>query len=98
MGSIKVPGTGFLAPSDTTLDYPVAHPETAETMPFAILRNCSPQIPRNEKLHRLRRLNLAVLNPTTILPTLTARETNLPRDSLVLPNQPTKPSISSNSA
>ncbi len=38
---IKVPETGFLAPSDTILDYLEAHPETATTMPFAILENYS---------------------------------------------------------
>ena len=41
----------------------------------------SPQVPQNKKPHRLRRLNLAVLKPTTILPSLSARETNFPRDS-----------------
>lgn len=40
---IKVPETGFLAPSDTILDYLEAHPETATTMPFAILENSSRQ-------------------------------------------------------
>ena len=40
---IKVPETGFLAPSDTILDYLEAHPETATTMPFAILENYSRQ-------------------------------------------------------
>ncbi len=36
---IKVPEMGFLAPSDTFLDYLEAHPETATTMSFAILEN-----------------------------------------------------------
>jgi hypothetical protein len=40
---IKVPETGFLAPSDTILDYLEAHPETATTMSFAILENSSQQ-------------------------------------------------------
>ena len=40
---IKVPETGFLAPSDTILDYLEAHPETAGTMSFAISKNYSPR-------------------------------------------------------
>jgi hypothetical protein len=64
-------------------------PPMARMMCYAILENSTPQIPQNEKPHRLRRLNLAVLNPTTILPTLTARETNLPRDSPALSDNPT---------
>lgn len=60
--------------------------------------SCSQQIPQNEKPHRLRRLNLAVLNPTTILPTLTARETNLPRDSPTLSDNPTTTLNTSNLA
>jgi hypothetical protein len=40
---IKVPETGFLAPSDTFLDYLKDHPETATTMSFAILENLSRQ-------------------------------------------------------
>jgi hypothetical protein len=55
--------------------------------------NYLPQKPQNEKAHRLRRLNLAVLNPPTILPLLPARETNLPHDSPVLSNLPTKPQL-----
>jgi hypothetical protein len=52
--------------------------------------NYSPQIPQNEKPHRLRRLNLAILNPRTILPLVSARETNLPRDSpTILSDNPT---------
>jgi len=48
---IKVPETGFLAPSDTILDYLEAHPEAAGAMPFAILENYSRQIPQNKKHH-----------------------------------------------
>jgi hypothetical protein len=40
---IIVPETGFLAPSDTFLDYLEAHPETATTMSFAISENYSPR-------------------------------------------------------
>jgi hypothetical protein len=39
-------------------DYLERKPLTVGAMPFLILRNCSPQIPRNEKVHRLRRLKL----------------------------------------
>ena len=67
-------------------------------MSFSVSANLSPQIPQNEKLHRLRRLNLAVLNPITILPTLTARETNLPRDSPALSDNPTTTLNTSNLA
>jgi hypothetical protein len=40
--------------------------EIASKMPFVISENCSRQIPRNEKVHRLRHFNLATLK----LPTL----------------------------
>jgi len=40
---IKVPETGFLAPSDTFQDYLKAHPETAGAMSFSILKNSSPR-------------------------------------------------------
>lgn len=73
--------TGFLASSDTILDYLEAHPETVTTMPFSISANLSLQSPQNEKLHRLRRFNLALLNPNTFLPVISARETSRPRDS-----------------
>ena len=40
---IKVPETGFLATSDTFLDYLEAHPQTATTMSFSILENLKPR-------------------------------------------------------
>lgn len=40
---IKVPKTGFLAPSDSFSDYLESHPETATTMSFAILESSSPR-------------------------------------------------------
>jgi len=40
---INVRETGFLAPSDTLLDYLEAHPETAGAMSFAISKNSSPR-------------------------------------------------------
>lgn len=40
---IKVPETGFLAPSDTIQDYFEAHPGTAGAMSFSILKNSSQQ-------------------------------------------------------
>ena len=43
-----------------------------------------PQIPRNEESDSTHRLNLAKLNPNTILYLLPTRETNRPRDSPTL--------------
>lgn len=49
---IKVPETGFLAPSDTFLDYLEAHPETAGAMSFAISKNYSRRIRTRRPWHR----------------------------------------------
>jgi len=57
---------------ETIEHYPERLPEQAAAIDLSAAVSSSPRIPQNEKFHRLRRLNLAILNPITILPALTS--------------------------
>jgi len=52
---------------ETIVQYPKRNPEEAVTMNFSSSKHYSPQIPPNANFHRLRHLNLALLDSIRVI-------------------------------